>query len=130
MMMFANTPIGITMSTLLNQPSLPASVDPRAMLSLMQQAAGQASQLLKALSHPDRLLLLCQLSQGEYCVSELEELVGLGQPSLSQQLGVLRQEGLVDTRRAGKQIYYRIASDDALAILQVLYERFCPTGES
>ena len=130
MRMFANTPIGITMSTLLNQHSLPASVDPRTMLSLMQQAAGQASQLLKALSHPDRLLLLCQLSQGEYCVSELETLVGLGQPSLSQQLGVLRQEGLVDTRRAGKQIYYRIASDDALAILPVLYQRFCPTGES
>lgn len=92
----------------------------------MQSAATQASVLLKVLSHPDRLLLLCQLSQGEYCVSELEGLIGLGQPSLSQQLGVLRQEGLVETRRAGKQIYYRIASDDALAVLQVLYQRFCP----
>lgn len=95
----------------------------------MQAAADQASSLLKVLSHPDRLLLMCQLSQGEYCVSELEQLLGLGQPSLSQQLGVLRQEQLVTTRRAGKQIYYQIASDDALAVLQVLYSRFCPTNE-
>lgn len=79
----------------------------------MQQASMQASQLLKSLSHPDRLLLLCQLTQGEYCVSELESLVGVGQPSLSQQLGILRKDALVTTRREGKQIYYSIASDDA-----------------
>ncbi|MFO1375273.1 MAG: metalloregulator ArsR/SmtB family transcription factor [Agitococcus sp.] len=95
-------------------------------LAHMQAAAGKASSLLKALSHPDRLILLCQLSQGEYCVSELEEMLGIHQPSLSQQLGVLRQESLVETRRDGKQMYYRIVSDDALAILQVLYNRFCP----
>ncbi|WP_422304785.1 ArsR/SmtB family transcription factor [Psychrobacter sp.] len=91
----------------------------------MQQASLQASQLLKSLSHPDRLLLLCQLTQGEYCVSELEHLVGVGQPSLSQQLGILRKDELVSTRRDGKQIYYSIASDDALAVLQLLYQRFC-----
>ncbi|MGP5542130.1 ArsR/SmtB family transcription factor [Psychrobacter celer] len=91
----------------------------------MQQASMQASQLLKSLSHPDRLLLLCQLTQGEYCVSELESLVGVGQPSLSQQLGILRKDELVTTRREGKQIYYRIASEDALAVLNLLYQRFC-----
>lgn len=91
----------------------------------MRQSSQQASKLLKSLSHPDRLLLLCQLTQGEYCVSELETLVGVGQPSLSQQLGILRKDELVATRREGKQIYYRIASDDALAVLQLLYERFC-----
>lgn len=91
----------------------------------MQQASMQASQLLKSLSHPDRLLLLCQLTQGEYCVGELESLVGVGQPSLSQQLGILRKDELVSTRRDGKQIYYSIASDDALAVLQLLYQRFC-----
>lgn len=93
----------------------------------MQAASQQASQLLKSLSHPDRLLLLCQLTQGEYCVSELESLVGVGQPSLSQQLGILRKDQLVATRREGKQIYYRIASEDALAVLQLLYQRFCAT---
>lgn len=95
----------------------------------MQQASMQASQLLKSLSHPDRLLLLCQLTQGEYCVGELEGLVGVGQPSLSQQLGILRKDELVTTRREGKQIYYSIASDDALAVLELLYQRFCAKAE-
>ena len=98
---------------------------PSDLAAQMQQASMQASQLLKSLSHPDRLLLLCQLTQGEYCVGELERLVGIGQPSLSQQLGILRKDKLVSTRRDGKQIYYSIASDDALAVLQLLYERFC-----
>lgn len=110
----------------LMRPASSLAPEPMPSFAQMQAAATQASALLKVLSHPDRLLLLCQLSQGEYCVSELEASIGLGQPSLSQQLGVLRQEGLVETRRAGKQIYYRIASADALAVLQVLYQRFCP----
>ncbi|SNT70626.1 ArsR/SmtB family transcription factor [Psychrobacter sp. LV10R520-6] len=95
----------------------------------MQEASLQASKLLKSLSHPDRLILLCQLTQGEYCVGELETLVGVGQPSLSQQLGILRKDQLVTTRREGKQIYYSIASDDALAVLQLLYQRFCAKTE-
>lgn len=103
-----------------------ASID---LAKQMQEASTQASQLLKSLSHPDRLLLLCQLTQGEYCVSELERLVGINQPSLSQQLGILRKDQLVATRRDGKQIYYRVASDDALAVLQLLYQRFCAKVE-
>ena len=97
----------------------------------MQLAAAKASRLLKALANPDRLLLLCQLTQGEHCVSEMETLVGVLQPTLSQQLAVLRQEGLVTTRREGKQIFYSIASPDALAVMQVLYQQFCApsTGE-
>ena len=98
---------------------------PKDLAEQMQQASMKASQLLKSLSHPNRLLLLCQLTQGEYCVSELESLVGVGQPSLSQQLGILRKDELVTTRREGKQIYYSIASDDALAVLELLYQRFC-----
>ena len=91
----------------------------------MQRAATQASSLLKALANQDRLLLLCQLSQGEQCVSALQELLGIVQPTLSQQLGVLREERLVSTRREGKQIFYSIASKEALAVMQVLYEQFC-----
>ena len=106
------------------------STTPKDFAERMQQASMQASQLLKSLSHPDRLLLLCQLTQGEYCVSELESLVGVGQPSLSQQLGILRKDELVTTRREGKQIYYSIASDDALAVLELLYQRFCATTEA
>ena len=91
----------------------------------MQSAATRACGLLKVLANPDRLLLLCQLAQGEYCVSELEQMVGLQQPSLSQQLGVLRDEQLVNTRRAGKQVYYSIASAEAMAVMQVLYNLYC-----
>jgi len=91
----------------------------------MRLAATQASGLLKALANPDRLLLLCQLSQGEQCVSELENLLGIVQPTLSQQLGVLREERLVSTQREGKQIFYSIASKEALAVMQVLYQQFC-----
>ncbi|HWU83092.1 MAG TPA: metalloregulator ArsR/SmtB family transcription factor [Methylophilaceae bacterium] len=91
----------------------------------MRANASVASAFLKALANPDRLLLLCQLSQGECCVSDLESRVGLRQPSLSQQLTVLRNEALVTTRKEGKQVYYRIASEDALAIMQVLYRKFC-----
>ncbi|WP_259365144.1 helix-turn-helix transcriptional regulator [Psychrobacter sp. GP33] len=112
-------------STEVAMSDLTPSQVPNDLAAQMKQASMQASQLLKSLSHPDRLLLLCQLTQGEYCVSELENLVGVGQPSLSQQLGILRKDELVTTRREGKQIYYSIASDDALAVLQLLYERFC-----
>lgn len=95
----------------------------------MRSAAVHASRLLKALANPVRLMLLCQLSQGECCVSDLEELVGVQQPTLSQQLGVLREEELVQTRREGKQIYYAIASEQAMAVMRVLYEQYCrPKG--
>lgn len=91
----------------------------------LRASAAQACALLKALANPDRLILLCQLSQGEHCVSELEALLDIQQPTLSQQLGVLREEQLVNTRREGKQIYYSLGSDDALAVMHVLYQRFC-----
>lgn len=81
---------------------------------------------LKVLANEDRLLLLCQLSQGEMCVSELEEALDIHQPTLSQQLGVLRMEGVVDTRRQGKNIYYSVADPALLEILAVLYRLYCP----
>lgn len=96
---------------------------------VMQAAAAKACGMLKVLGNPDRLLLLCQLSQGEFCVSELEKLLRIQQPTLSQQLGVLREEGLVGTRREGKQIFYRIESKEAMAIMGVLYQLFCPGGK-
>lgn len=91
----------------------------------LRNAAGEATALLRTLAHEDRLLLLCQLSQGELCVSDLELELGIFQPSLSQQLGVLRRQGLVATRREGKNIYYRVVDEKTLAVLQILYELFC-----
>ena len=93
----------------------------------MQQSAGQACRLLKVLSNPDRLMILCQLTQGEMRVGELEEALGIVQPTLSQQLTVLRDEELVSTRREGKNIYYQLSSVQALALMKVLYEQFCST---
>lgn len=101
----------------------------RANLPALEAAAGEASQLLKALSNRDRLLLLCQMTQEERSVGQLEALTGIRQPTLSQQLTVLREEGLVATRRAGKQVFYRIASAKALAVLQLLYSLYCPSDE-
>jgi DNA-binding transcriptional ArsR family regulator len=94
-------------------------------LSVMQVSAAKACALLKVLANPDRLLLMCQLSQGELCVSDLEEQLGIRQPTLSQQLGVLRDNALVETRREGKSIFYSIASKEAIAVMNVLYEQFC-----
>lgn len=93
---------------------------------ILRGAAGQAVAALKVLANEDRLLLLCQLSQGEMCVSELEEALDIHQPTLSQQLGVLRSEGVVVTRRQGKNIYYSVADPALLEILAVLYRLYCP----
>jgi ArsR family transcriptional regulator len=94
----------------------------------LKRTADDAGRLLKALANTDRLLLLCQLSQEELCVQDLEERLDIHQPTLSQQLGVLRTEGLVETRREGKRIYYRVASDEALAVVRTLYDLYCRNG--
>ena len=94
-------------------------------LEKMKSSAAQACRLMKVLSLPDRLMLLCQLSQGEKRVGELEEILGIVQPTLSQQLTVLREEELVTTRREGKNIYYQISSPKALAVMNVLFDQFC-----
>lgn len=105
----------------------PAMVpDMNLQLDALRQSADAACRLMKVLANPDRLLLLCQLAQGEQRVGELEVRLGIGQPTLSQQLGVLREEGLVATRREGKSIHYRIASAQALAVMDVLHRQFCP----
>jgi DNA-binding transcriptional ArsR family regulator len=98
-------------------------------LEKMHIAAEKACRLMKVLSNPDRLMLLCQLSQGEKRVGELEEILGILQPTLSQQLTVLRDEGLVSTRREGKNIFYQIASPQALAVMNILYAQFCAPQE-
>ncbi len=95
-------------------------------MPLMRAAAAEAASVLRTLGNPDRLLLLCQLSQGERSVGELEELLGLRQPSLSQQLAVLRSEGLVQTRRDGKRMFYSIAEPKLLVLLGTLYQLYCP----
>ncbi|MCM0034525.1 MAG: metalloregulator ArsR/SmtB family transcription factor [Burkholderiaceae bacterium] len=98
-------------------------------LSAMKASASNACRLMKVLTNPDRLMILCQLTEGERCVSELETSLGILQPTLSQQLTILRNEQLVNTRREGKNIYYQFSSPQALAVMEVLYSQFCKNKE-
>ena len=100
----------------------PTVIDPER----LRHAADEAVGALKLLANVERMLLLCQLSQGEMCVSELEAQLDIRQPTLSQQLGVLRTEGVVSTRRQGKNIFYSVADPSVLEILAVLYRIYCP----
>jgi ArsR family transcriptional regulator len=94
-------------------------------LKKMQASADEACRLMKVLSNRDRMLLLCEISQGEKCVGELEEALDIHQPTLSQQLTVLRNEELVETRREGKQIYYSLSSSPVLDVMGILYKNYC-----
>ena len=94
-------------------------------LDAMSGHAKEASSFLKAISHESRLMILCQLSQGEKSVTELEDLLSLRQPTVSQQLARLRLDGLVETRRQGKVIYYSLASEKARTLINCIYGLFC-----
>lgn len=91
----------------------------------MMKNARQATTFMKALAHEGRMMTLCYLSTGEKSVTELEELLSSRQAAVSQQLTRLRLEGLVDFRRDGKTIYYRLADDRARRMLEMVYEMFC-----
>ena len=91
----------------------------------LRPAAARAAALMRTLGNEDRLLLLCELAGGELCVSDLASRTGIEQPTLSQQLSVLREQQLVQTRREGKQIFYSIADDKAKVLLQTLYRAYC-----
>jgi len=94
-------------------------------LDRMVDNAKRASDFLKALAHESRLMILCILAEGEKSVSELENILELRQPTVSQQLARLRADGLVATRRDGKAIYYSLASDEARIVIGAIYDVFC-----
>ena len=91
----------------------------------MEARAGEVAGLLKTLAHPVRLILACTLAQGEYSVGALEDRLDIHQPTLSQQLTVLREAGIVETRREGKQVFYRLTQEKAAKLIQALYGIFC-----
>ena len=94
-------------------------------LAELQSRALKASGLLKAMSNPVRLLVLCQLAEGEKSVGELEEVVEVSQSALSQHLALLRSRGLVQFRRQGQTLYYSLAGQEAPALLAALYRIYC-----
>ena len=105
-------------------PKLKPDASPQEVAELFKQAKA-ASDLLKALSHETRLLILCLLTEGEKSVTELEQTMSMSQASVSQQLARLRFDRLVSTRREGRTIYYSIADDEVSAIINQLYDIFC-----
>jgi len=88
-------------------------------------SAREASKFLKALSHEARLVILCLLVEGEKSVSEIEQLLSLRQPAVSQQLARLRSDKLLETRRDGKNVYYSLARPEVREIIAALHAAFC-----
>lgn len=103
----------------------PARFEDEAHLDEMAENAKRATDFLKALAHEARLMILCYLASGEKSVKELEDLLSLRQPTVSQQLARLRIEGFIDARRDGKMIYYSLTDDRAKAMVEQIYEMFC-----
>ena len=83
------------------------------------------SDCLKVLSNPDRLKILCVLVEGELNVQQIELRTDIQQPTLSQQLTVLRKADMVSTRREGKQIFYQVSDPKVLTLMQTLYQLYC-----
>ena len=91
----------------------------------LEEKAEEASRLLTAMANAKRLMVLCNLLDGERSVGDLADLVGLSSAALSQHLGKMRALNLVTTRRDGQTIYYRLASPEVREVLQTLYRLYC-----
>ncbi|HET8996335.1 MAG TPA: metalloregulator ArsR/SmtB family transcription factor [Acetobacteraceae bacterium] len=114
----------------MNEPAeLPESELPRLDPAEMEARAAEAEAFLRSLASRHRLMILCRLTQGEASVGELVRCLGLTQSNLSRHLAMLREEGLVATRREGVVIHYRIASERVRPILAELYRLFCASAE-
>lgn len=99
-------------------------------LDRMMENARHATDFLKALAHEGRLMILCHLANGERSVTELEQLLSQRQAAVSQQLARLRLEGMVESRRDGKAIYYRLADGRARQMIELVYALFCAGGQA
>ncbi|RLA43076.1 MAG: ArsR family transcriptional regulator [Gammaproteobacteria bacterium] len=97
-------------------------------LELMRENAAQAAGLMKLLGHPHRMMILCELKQGECSVSELSEKIGIPQSPLSQHLARMRHEGVVTSRREAQTVYYSLVGQEVAAVVSLLYELYCEGG--
>jgi DNA-binding transcriptional ArsR family regulator len=100
---------------------------PQLDLDVMRSNASDAVSLLKGLANESRLMILCVLSEGELSVGQLNQRIKLSQSALSQHLAVLREQGLVQTRRESQTIYYRLSDTTALTIIELLHDVYCAT---
>ena len=113
----------------MTNPDQTAACRPSDMMPLeeMKAHAGEATRLLKALANESRLMILCNLSEGEMTVGQLNEFIPLSQSALSQHLALLRRDNLVQTRRQAQTIYYSLVDGPASQIIQVLHDIYCPS---
>lgn len=92
----------------------------------MEETAPKVSALMKVLSNEHRLMILCLLVEQERSVGDMARALDMRQAALSQQLALLRKDGLVHTRRDAQTIFYSLARDDVRALMGFLYETYCP----
>jgi len=112
-------------AALSRQTAVKIKLPPGLDIDMMLANAREASEFLKALSHEVRLIILCFLIDGEKSVGEIEKMLKLRQPAVSQQLARLRADGLVETRRNGKNIYYSLARSEVRDVIGTLHDAFC-----
>jgi DNA-binding transcriptional ArsR family regulator len=110
-------------------PDLPPGATLEQTAAQLREHAREACALLKTLANEDRLMLLCGMGAARRNVGELEAITGINQPTLSQQLAVLRQEGLVVAEKEGKYVYYRLEHANALRLMATLWEIYCAPRE-
>jgi len=108
----------------------PIAPDIAARMGELQRSARRAAPLLKAMSNPSRLVILCQIAEGERSVGELAESVGLSQSGISQHLAVLRRQHVVATRRDKQTVYYSLASAEVVALMATLHRVFCKPAKA
>lgn len=94
----------------------------------LHASVGEASQFLKKLSNPDRLMVVCALVDRELSVRQMEDMLGIRQPGLSQQLAELRTAGLIAGRKDGREVFYRLADPRARAFMEIMHRLFCAPG--
>ncbi len=101
-----------------------------AQLTELHDMASHAVELLKAMANEWRLMILCQLSEGEKTVTELQNILGLSQSALSQHLAVLRREKIVNARKEAQSVYYSLAGEEATKVMSSLHDVFCGAGDT
>ncbi|QIA66216.1 metalloregulator ArsR/SmtB family transcription factor [Vibrio astriarenae] len=94
-------------------------------LNEMRDKVNEAADMLKVMAHPDRLLVLCQLTQGEVCVADLQKSSSLSQSAFSQHLTVLRNHQLVKVRKSSQQVFYSLADPRVEALISSFHGVFC-----
>ena len=108
---------------------MPRNAPAPSLADAMASQAEAAAELLKTLGHPARLRILCRLVEGEHSVGALNADIPLSQSALSQHLALLRENGLVETRRDAQTIFYSLADGPAQAILGTLHDLYCPAPQ-